>query len=387
MKHITRLVCFLLIAATAFTLVGCHEKNETVMTVGDVTIPSGLYITFQLNAFQTFKANVDSELSAAAGGATVMDGPATYEEYLDYTYQGKSAQAFINENALEACKRYAWITTEFSKQGLELSQDELMYIEAYAKQEWANVKDLYEPSGAGFESYKEYYGAFYYKASRLFTHFYDKPDEKVPGSGSEQVADDKLATKMSEDYLLVDVIEVALTTTDSNTNATTTLKDEEIEAKKKELTALADRINKGEKFADVYKEYKKEDAPNNMTQADAFEEKTIYPESAFLLGKDDSNTGSLFTSFDKKRKEDGFAYDTAYVTGSKDEGFLYLVVYYDIAKDPYYLAYNRAALLQALMSDTYEKKITDGAATLQVVNAEVYDHYQPDQFVFDKVDG
>ncbi len=386
MKLVTRLLCLVLIAATAFTLVGCHEKGETVMTVGNVEIPSGLYITFQLNSFQQFVSAVDAELTEQAGGLTPTNGPETYADYLERSYQGKTAQVFINENAMELSKRYAWIKTEFDNQGLTLSETDLATIDYYAKQEWENVKDLYEPSGAGFESYKEYYATFNYKANMLFFHYYDKKNEENPKSGAEAVAEADLAKKLSENYLLIDVIEVSLTKTDAASGASSQMTDEEIEKKKTELTALADRINKGEKFADIYKEFNKKDAPSQMQQNTGIEVKSIYPETAFLLGKDDQNTGSLFTEFDKKRKEDGFAYNTAYVTGGKDDGYLYISVFYDLEKDPYYVELNRSSLLQTIKGDAFEKKINDGAAKLQAVNAEVFDHYQPDQFVFDKVE-
>ncbi len=386
MKFSVRLLCLLLVAATAFTLVGCHQKGETVMTAGDVTISSGLYIAFQLEGYQVFKSNVDEQVAAAEASAMVT-APQSYEEYLDRTYEGQTAQAFINAHAQEAAAKYAWVKTEFKKAGLEFTTDELTYIDAYAQQEWENVKALYQPSGVSYETFLEYYtftnSTTPTYTSKLFFYYYGQKDEETGKGGIEAVADDKLIAEMDKTYILADVIEVALSKTSQDGTTSTDFTEDEIKKTEKELTALAKRINNGEKFADVYKEYKGTAPQSNMTET-GIEEKTIYPETAFMMSSSDSNTSSFFTLFDKKRQADGFKYKKAYVLGGKDDGYYYLAVMYDIAKDPYYLEYNRNALLQALMGDTFTKKVDEGAKAMTVnKNEKLLKHYQPKNFVFD----
>ena len=390
MKFTVRLLALLLVAATAFTLVGCHKKGETVMTVGDVTISSGLYVAFQLEGFQSFKTKIDEQVqSASSDGTLTTDAPQSYEEYLERSYEGQTAKDYINAYAQEAALKYAWVDTQFKSVGLEFTATETAYINAYAQQEWENVKALYQPSGVSYETFLDYYTysntSSPNKTSKLFFYYYDEKDEETGLGGVEAVAEDKLVEEMDKTYILADVMEVALTTTSADGTTSTAKTEDEVKQIKKDLNALAKRINKGEKFDKIYEEYMGSAPQSNMTET-GIEEKTIYPETAFLMSSNDSNTSSFFTKFDEQRKADGFKYKKAYVLGGEDDGYYYLAVFYDIAKDPYYLAYNRSMLLQSLMGDTYVTKVETGAKAMTAnKNEKLLKHYQPSKFVFDDV--
>ncbi len=392
MKFSIRLLCLLLAVATMFSLAACHKKGETVMTVGDVAISSGLYIAFQLEGYQTFKNNIDTQINENAqnnAGVPATGAPQSFEEYLERSYEGQTAKAFINSHAQTAAMKYAWVKTEFEKNGLSFTNDEMEYVEYYAKQEWDSVKALYQPSGVDYETFKEYYlhsnGNTPNRTAKLFFYYYDKKDEETGLGGVEAVADDKLIEQMDKTYILADVIEVSLSNTSEDGSSTTEKSDDEIKKIKSDLDALAKRLNKGEKFTKIYKEYKGTDPQTNMTQT-SIEEKTIYPDTAYLMSSEDSNTSQFFTKFDEKRKADKFKYGKAYVIGGKDDGYYYLTVMYDIAKDPYYLAYNRSALLQALMGDTFTTKVDTAAKAMTAnKNEKLLKHYQPEKLVFDDV--
>lgn len=54
MKVFKSVAAVLLSAAMIISLTACHKKGETVMTVGETTIDSGLYLAFQYSAYSEF---------------------------------------------------------------------------------------------------------------------------------------------------------------------------------------------------------------------------------------------------------------------------------------------------------------------------------------------
>ena len=51
MKVFKSVAAVLLSAAMIISLTACHKKGETVMTVGETTIDSGLYLAIQYSAY------------------------------------------------------------------------------------------------------------------------------------------------------------------------------------------------------------------------------------------------------------------------------------------------------------------------------------------------
>ena len=66
MKFVTRILALVLVGVMALTLAACHQKDEVVMTVGETAIPAGLYLGFQLEAYQTLMSGVQEQLSASS---------------------------------------------------------------------------------------------------------------------------------------------------------------------------------------------------------------------------------------------------------------------------------------------------------------------------------
>ena len=63
MKALKTISAVLLSVAVILSFAACHKKGETVMTVGETKIDSGLYLAFQYNAYNQFISDVGSDPS------------------------------------------------------------------------------------------------------------------------------------------------------------------------------------------------------------------------------------------------------------------------------------------------------------------------------------
>ena len=382
MKFVTRILALILVGVMALTLAACHQKDEVVMTVGETSIPAGLYLGFQLEAYQTLMSGVQEQLSASSDAPTINK----FADYFNYDYEGQSAADYIRTQAEKSAVEYAVVQKLCAEYELELSKDQMDYLDSYAAYYWTNLEPYYTANGVSLETYKEI-NRFNSLRSLLFDYYYNEPNEETGKGGVEQVADKDLLSALTKDYLLADFISVATTPADSSAAAIT---DEQIAAMKEKYDGYAKRFNSGEAtFAELYKEDTGSElqlTENTVTGTDADPaDSSIYPSSAKVLSANDSDT-TQYDLFAAKMKADGFAYGKAYVLGGKDAGAYYLAVFYDLSKDAYYLKQYRSTLLHDLKDDTFTEKLAaEGAKLTLVKNDGLMNYYKPTNINFDKV--
>ncbi len=378
MKLTIRILALVLAMATAFTLIGCHQKDEVVLTVGDVEITSGLYIAFQLEGYGKLMDGVNSQLSASSAASEITK----YADYFNYTYEDQTASDYINSQALALAKEYALVQQKYQEYGLEMDKEQTDYVEDYAKYYWENgEKDYYEPNGVGFESYKKLV-TFRSMKSVIFDYYYGKKNEETGKGGLYTVADADLKKALGENYILANTLTVDLVPSEESG-----IKEYTAEQKaefKKDLQEKIDKFNKGTAFDTIYKEVYGEEPQSNVQETEDL--KTIYPKSAGVFSESSSDATLFGLLKDQKATKD-FKYGTAYMVGSEDAGQYSMAVIYDITKDPYYLEQYRADLLYLLKDEEFTAKLAEEAKALTVnKNQSLVDFYKPTNIDYDSVE-
>ena len=142
MKTMKRAAVLVLSCALLLTAVACHQPNETVLTIGDVEIPSGLYLAMQMDSFSSFTSNVQSTLSSGETISTISDA-------LKQSYEDKSSEEWIREQTLEAAKIYAAVLSLFNEFGLEITAEEednlAQWVDYYWSEDYQNMQAIMSP--------------------------------------------------------------------------------------------------------------------------------------------------------------------------------------------------------------------------------------------------
>lgn len=368
MKTIKRAAVLLLSCALLLTAVACHQPNETVLTIGGVNIPSGLYLAMQMDSFSSFTTNVQSTLSSGQTMSTIDDA-------LGHSYEDKSSDEWIREKTLEAAKQYAAVLNLFNEFGLEITAEEednlAQWVDYYWSEDYQNMKSYYEPNGISRESFAELMrnGT---RQTKVFLHYYDK-------DGIEPVADADVLQGLRDNYVLADVLTANKTTSDSS-GKSTPLSDEAVAAAKAKLEGYAERINKGQAFENIYVEYNKEQNENFTAPEITDQMSQKYPR-ARALSSTGQNTAT-YELFKALKEKDSFDYGKAYVV--EDSNYAYLVVLRDITTDEFYTGNDtyRQDVLNALKSDEFDQKLKEKANGLSVEkNDGLVRYYSPHKIV------
>ena len=264
----------------AGTLSGCALENGYIMTVDDIDIRSGVYISFEQDAIdkaydiieQRAAENAESDgdgEDADTSGGTSADGSAEEYNIFDEVIDGKSFSDWVKEETLKGVKRYVGIKRQCEEFGIALSDEEIAEINSDIQEEWdsgnfyvqyyygfSTLGEYYSSMGIGIESLKEIE-----KADRLnnllFLHYYGE-------GGQLAVPDDEIDPYIEENYAAYRLITLQFLDYRGDL-LTSDLQKQEILDRAQEY---ADRINKGESFADVYYDFNLLTA-QNKAKADA----------------------------------------------------------------------------------------------------------------------
>ncbi len=372
-------------------LAGCHGKDAVVATAAaadgsTISITSGVYLAMLLEADSEARNLVAEQL----GDNATSD--------VDYTKQSvtvgdKSYKFFdyVAMRAKEICRDYITTRYLFLKNGCKLSEDEQSSMSTYIQYQWSYTGGvyLYEPNGVSYSSFENYMKVTSYERSNLFDFYYDNGGEKEPAA-------DVIKDGLEDNYLIVNMIQIA--TTDDDGKALAEDKLAEIEAK---LKGYADRITAGEDFKTVNDEYeaevkeaeKAEEGESTSSEAASSEAETETEsetesdepkpadELAKLFGSAESSVGSdanavaLFDEFIKL--------EIGKPTVLKGEdGYYRMVIRKDILADEYYYNSLKNEITRILYADEFEKFIEQEGEKLQIE----YNSYELDYLKPKKID-
>lgn len=149
-KKLIALICAL---ALAVGLVGCSLSTpDSVGTIGNVDISSGLYLLAQFDAYQT-AADLASDDQDAAKVSSFLKATITVD---DATGETAVVSDYVAQKTLENLESYAAIETRFDELGGVLTPDEETQADSYASQLMEQNGDLYKANGIGLDTLKRF---------------------------------------------------------------------------------------------------------------------------------------------------------------------------------------------------------------------------------------
>lgn len=243
----------LALAVGAVSFSGCSQSVSNAMEVDGEQIAAGLYILYSGQALSTAQQKV------------LEDNPDldTSEEGFSYDDQkigDLSFREYVEQEAVNYCKRHVAINRLFDELNIPVEADEKQNLDNSVNQQWdldvaswaeylpyvGNHKTLgsyYESIGVSKSSLREFLTNSY-KASKIFDYYYGEGGiEEVPKADKEKWID--------ENYALVRYFGVSLTDTDGSLIESKT----QLAILEKLAQEYVDDLNNGESYKDVYAEY------------------------------------------------------------------------------------------------------------------------------------
>ena len=149
-KRILALLCAL---ALTVGLAGCVLSTpDTVGTIGDVEISSGLYLLAQFDAYQKAADLASSEQDASKVKSFLKE---TITVDAD-TEETSIVSDYVAQQTLKNLETYAAIETRFDALGGQLTAEQEAQADSYAEQLMNQYGDTYKANGIGLETVKRF---------------------------------------------------------------------------------------------------------------------------------------------------------------------------------------------------------------------------------------
>ena len=195
-KKFIALVCAL---ALAVGLVGCSLSTpDSVGTIGNVDISSGLYLLAQFDAYQT-AADLASDDQDATKVSSFLKATITVD---DATGETAVVSDYVAQKTLENLESYAAIETRFDELGGVLTPDEEMQADSYASQLMEQNGDLYKANGIGLDTLKRF--------ERILIKSNDLLEMCYGIDGETPVSDAELTSHLEDEMVYIRYVVVPL---------------------------------------------------------------------------------------------------------------------------------------------------------------------------------
>ncbi len=349
MKKIVRVLAVVLaIAMLVSVFAGCHKKNEIAYTIGGREFTSAMYSCVLYTAATNARSAIYDYVKSNEGDTEKI-------KYKDYKFdsegvvsaEGTPYEEFVENEAVRVLRQYAAVLNLMEEKGITLDAEteQIALIQASSywyygcdyntyvqySQNGYNLSQYYTPYGYFFEpngvalSTYEQYMLYEYSYNYLFYELYGEDGEKA-------IPQADLDKYFGEHYALADIISYSLTDGDAD------LSEEDKKVLTDEANAFLKRLEKGESFDVIYKEFqanekareeaKKEEADkedsNTENKDDKTEDKTDVKEES-AEDKDEDKK-------DEETKDEGYE-PAEYTTLLGDEDTDFATELYDIVKE------------------------------------------------------
>ena len=168
MKILKRVAAALMSFTMLFSATGCGEDTAYAMNVDGMDVRAGLYLYYAVNAYQ------DAMNVLKDNGEDLSQYTETKElakKLRNDNIDGKTAEQWIQDKAVQYCADYVGVEREFEKQGLSLTGEELAAIKSSAEGSQQYFGDFFKNAGIGIESVKAI-TASSYKQNALWKKYY-----------------------------------------------------------------------------------------------------------------------------------------------------------------------------------------------------------------------
>ena len=323
LKRLFALVLTLALIITCFT--GCHKKGEIAVKIGDIEFTSGYYACALVFADTEARAKVEEGLSEEELKKEI--------KYWNHKIDKTDYTEWVEKSTLDTLKELAAIKTLCAKNDVKLDSETESLAVSNAEYLWDSYgySALMEPNGVARDTFIEYMKDSYL-ADEYFDFLYGKGGEK-------EIAADKVATQLADNYVLVNKLEVSFSG----------LKDEEKTEKKNQFAGYEASLKDGSKtFEEIYLAYNNVNAEDHKHEEAEEGEKLPQDQHATVLGNKDTSYAS--DHFDTAK---AMAVGEVKVITLDDNAGLVLLVKKDISADSYYIEEFDSMLRQDIIGDDY----------------------------------
>ena len=375
---IKKLTAGLLAAAMTVGLSGCTLGTTSwILRYGEdnAEVPTGIYVQNMYTAYQAATQYVEDSSNVLGG-----------------EIDGRSADQWIRDTALNLTKQYLAVNLKFDEEGLTLTEAENTNIQTLVDTVWNLYGESYTLLGINRDSYQKMqeYSA---KASDLFQHYYGEGGELAP-------TDEEYSTYFTENYDRTRAVYYAKNDVDSMTDeeraeAEAALAEGETlpESGREQADAALSRIQNGEDIVTILQEIEAEQAAesgstdetadNSSSSAtdDAADETGRYP--AADTETDPSQYDNLVNVNDTSVPETYRTASHEMAVGESrivetDSGY-YVVYKLELDPDGSELKSRKASLLQEMKGDEYNDMIAQWVEELPevTVNEATVEEFSP----------
>lgn len=230
---------------TALSLVavctGC-KNTTTAMTIGDYTVPAGVYLYYLNSAYNSALSQL-SEENPDLDTTDINSVKAT-------PLEGKDVRTWCEDKAIEFCTDFVATEKKFDELGLQLDAETKSNLDSMLEYYWSSYEETMTANGISQESFRKVMASSY-KSEQIFDYYYAV-------GGEEGVTDDELRQYYIDNNIRAQYISFDLHDSEGNL-----MKSEE----KAEIKALAEEYQKRVEDA-----YKAGGADAVMTEMDAVKE-------------------------------------------------------------------------------------------------------------------
>lgn len=340
---------FTALAITAASASGCMGYDtRTIMTCGDVTVASGVYINYLM-----------SELSNRM--YSMYYSGQQQDDILNTTVDEDGQSVLLSEHldkyALEQTKKHVAIQLKFDELGLTLDDDDLSGMESSLDSSWEQNSKYFENLGVSYDSMKEVYTVSLENNAIFEAYYYE--------GGIEEVTDEDIQNYLSENYLRYKQIMISKTSYGEDGSST-----DNSEQAKKDWDYLKEEAENNnitfDNFDDLIQEY--QDMTTTPDEDTTAEENTDPFRNEMIIN---------YTNYpDDEKYKFISGLENNVVSYYEDDSAYYIFVSEDILKREDYIEENHDSLVQTMKSDDFEKMVDDWVAALTFdVNAKALKRY------------
>ena len=359
MKTLKKVLAMCLVVILVLSFAGCHQKNEVAVKAGDDTFTSAFYMCALINADMAARTKIDEAKAAEKESTTSSATSSTTSTATDYFAEkidGKSFETYVKDAALETLRRFIYVKRMCDEKKLTISEQEKNNSFTMTEYYWNyyGYASLFEANGVSLDTYKQYtlYGLY---EEKYFSSIYGE-------GGDKAVSETDIKNFLYSNYAIADILSAPIS---SKTDSEKALVQTDFEKYK-------DRLEKGETFEKIYKEYNniKEDNTTSTTSSAVSSTTSGSEENKALTPKDSyaQVVGNEETTYSSKQYETIKAMKTGEVKFVKDDegGYYYLFVKGDITTDPYYLENLKSAVLNDMKFEEFDAAVKAETAKVEL---------------------
>ena len=359
MKTLKKVLAMCLVVILVLSFAGCHQKNEVAVKAGDDTFTSAFYMCALINADMAARTKIDEAKTAEKESTTSSATSSTTSTATDYFAEkidGKSFETYVKDAALETLRRFIYVKRMCDEKKLTISEQEKNNSFTMTEYYWNyyGYASLFEANGVSLDTYKQYtlYGLY---EEKYFSSIYGE-------GGDKAVSETDIKNFLYSNYAIADILSAPIS---SKTDSEKALVQTDFEKYK-------DRLEKGETFEKIYKEYNniKEDNTTSTTSSAVSSTTSGSEENKALTPKDSyaQVVGNEETTYSSKQYETIKAMKTGEVKFVKDDegGYYYLFVKGDITTDPYYLENLKSAVLNDMKFEEFDAAVKAETAKVEL---------------------